>query len=59
LTSIRHHLFFAIANAATIGKPAIGWKWFLSPYFRTTIPTLNGAKCAVQLTISSLKSLAG
>ena len=57
--SIRHHLFFAIANAATIGRPAIGWKWFFSPYFRTTVPTVKGAKCAVRLVLSSLKLRAG
>jgi len=56
--SIRHHLFFAISNAAKIGKPTIGWKWFFSPYFRLTIPTVNGAKCGVRLAISSLKLMA-
>lgn len=59
LTSIRHHLSFAIANAATIGRPEIGWKWYFSPYFRTKIPTIKGATCAARLAISSLKLLAG
>lgn len=59
LTSIRHHIFFGIANAATIGRPDVGWRWFLSPYFRWKIPTIKGVKCAARLAVSSIKVLAG
>lgn len=52
--SIRHHLPFAIANAAQIGKPGVGWKWFFSMNFLSSIPTIQGLKCAVHLLRSSV-----
>ncbi len=47
--SIRHHMPFAIANAADIGKLDTAWNWYLSPHFRRRIFTLTGAKCAYHL----------
>jgi glycosyltransferase involved in cell wall biosynthesis len=55
LRSIRHHLPFAIANAAQIGRLEVGWRWFFSPYFRPLLPTATGIKCAVRLMLGSLK----
>jgi len=56
LASIRHHLPFAIANAASLGKPGTGWKWFFSPYFRRLLFTPKGVKCAIRLSIASLRA---
>lgn len=54
-TSIRHHLPFAIANAAQLGKSRQGWKWFFSPHFRNRLVTPTGVKCALRLVGASLK----
>ncbi|HRJ74296.1 MAG TPA: glycosyltransferase family 2 protein, partial [Terrimicrobiaceae bacterium] len=47
--SIRHHLPFAIANAADIGRLDTAWKWFVSPYFRHRIFTPTGFKCVYHM----------
>lgn len=54
-TSIRHHLPFAIANAAQIGKSRQGWAWFFSPHFRSRLLSPTGMKCALRLLWASLK----
>lgn len=53
--SIDHHMFYAIANAAMVGRPGAGWRWFLSPYFLAKIPTIKGLKALRRLLISSAK----
>lgn len=53
--SLNYHLYFAIANAATINRLWDGWRWFFSRYYRPSRFTIRGLKSFVTLLIATLK----
>ncbi|CAN5334592.1 hypothetical protein BH09VER1_BH09VER1_52450 [soil metagenome] len=57
LASVDHHMFYAIANAAMVGRPGAAWRWFFSPYFRGQILSVKGLKALRRLLIASAKHL--